>query len=181
VSKLREVVRRVGLEWAIDFGCDAAALASDPDLADVCDFVGEAPVGSDPELAELFELEGAVSSGDPLKALSKTAPFRVGHWQSVFDVIFRFTRAKPSQWRETSHALKEILREFRESAKCLEGQGKFSVGEQLLWLSIDGFDRGSVAGSLDPTRPSFALAWREFHGRVSSPMMGALASDDVEA
>jgi hypothetical protein len=55
------------------------------------------------------------------------------------------------------------------------------VGEQLLWLSIDGFDRGSVAGSLDPTGPNFVVAWREFHGRVSSPLMAVLANDDSES
>jgi hypothetical protein len=54
------------------------------------------------------------------------------------------------------------------------------VGEQLLWLSIDIFDRVSVAGSLDPTRPNFALAWREFHSRGGSPLVAALASDNVE-
>jgi hypothetical protein len=163
-AELREVARRVGLEWAIDFGCAGAAPVSDPDLADLVDSAVAAPAG-DPELSELLELEVAVSSAQPLGALSKTASFRAGDWQSVFNVLFRFTRAKPSRWRETSHVLKEILREFPESAKFLEGQGKFSVGEQLLWLSIDGFDRGSVAGCLDPTRRDFALAWREFHGR----------------
>jgi hypothetical protein len=77
--------------------------------------------------------------------------------------------------------LKEILRKFPKSAERLEGQGKSSVGEQLLWLSIDGFDRVSVAGSLDTTQPNFALAWREFHGRENSPLIATLASDDVEA
>jgi hypothetical protein len=52
------------------------------------------------------------------------------------------------------------------------------MGEQLLWLSIDDFERGSVSGSLDPTQPNFVLAWREFHGRVSSPLMAVLANDD---
>jgi hypothetical protein len=131
-------------------------------------------------LTYLFELEEAVSSDDPLDALSKTASFRAGDWQSVIDVLFRFTSAKPSRWRETSHALKGIPRKFPESAKCLEGRSKVSVGEQLLWLSIDEFDRSSVAGSLDPTRPNFVLAWREFHGRCDSPMLAALAGDDVE-
>jgi hypothetical protein len=131
-------------------------------------------------MTDLFELEVAVRSEDPLEALSKTASFRAGDWQNVFDVIFRFTRAKPSRWRETSHALKEILRKCPESASCLGCQGKVSVGEQLLWLSIDDFDSGSVAGSLDPTRRNFVLAWREFHGRGTSPLMAALASDDME-
>jgi hypothetical protein len=54
------------------------------------------------------------------------------------------------------------------------------VGEQLLWLSIDGFDRGSTAGSLDPTCPSFVLAWREFHWRCGNPLLAVLANDDVE-
>jgi hypothetical protein len=54
------------------------------------------------------------------------------------------------------------------------------VGEHLLWLSIDGFDRSSVAGSLDPTHPNFALAWREFRGRRRSPLWKALSDDDVE-
>jgi hypothetical protein len=63
---------------------------------------------------------------------------------------------------------------------CLECQGKVSVGEQLLWLSIDGFNRGSVAGSLEPTRPNFALAWREFHGRGGNPLLKALSSDDAD-
>jgi hypothetical protein len=103
VSELREVVRRVELEWAIDFDC----------------------AGVEPELADLIELEAAVSSPDPLEALSKTASFRTGDWQSVIDVIFRFTRAKPSRWRETSHALKEIVVQFPESAKYLDGQGRF--------------------------------------------------------
>jgi hypothetical protein len=147
-------------------------------LADLADFAVVTPV-VDPELADLFELETAVSSRHPLEALSKTASFRTGEWQSVIDVLFRFTSAKPSRWRETSRALKEILRLFPESAKCLEGQGKTSVGEQLLWLSIDGFDSVSVAGSLDPTRPNFGLAWREFHGRGSSLLLAALLSDDV--
>jgi hypothetical protein len=134
----------------------------------------------DPEFADLIELETAVSSRQPLKALSKTTAFRTCDWQSVVDVIFRFTSAKPSRWRETSHALKEILVKFPDSAKCLENQGKFSVGEQLLWLSIDGFDRVSVAGSLDPTRRNFMLAWRELHGRVSSRLLQMIATDDVE-
>jgi hypothetical protein len=123
MSELREVARRVGLEWAIDFDCAAA----------------------DPKVADLTELEAAVSSEDALEALSKTASFRAGDWQSVIDVLFRFTRAKPTRWRETSRALREILRSIPESTKCLEGQGKGSVGEQLLWLSIDDFDRGSRA------------------------------------
>jgi hypothetical protein len=127
VSQLREVARGVGLEWAIDFDCVHAAPAPSPDLAD------------------LFELEAAVSSVDPLDALSKTALFRAGDWQSVIDVIFRSTRAKPSRWRETSHAVKEILLKFPDSTRCLESQGKFSVGEQLLWLSIDGLDSHSIA------------------------------------
>jgi hypothetical protein len=162
VSALREVANTVGLEWAIDFDCVGATPASDPDLA------------------YLFELEAAVSSDDPLDALSKAASFRAGDWQSVIDALFRFTSAKPLRWRETSHALREILQKFPESVKCLEGQGKVSVGEQLLWLSIDDFDRGSVAGSLDPRRPSFVLAWREFHGRCCCPLLAALAGDDVE-
>jgi hypothetical protein len=54
------------------------------------------------------------------------------------------------------------------------------VGEQLLWLSVDNFDRTSVAGSLDPAQPNFRVAWREFHGRGSSPLMKALAMDHVE-
>jgi hypothetical protein len=54
------------------------------------------------------------------------------------------------------------------------------VGEQLLWLSIDDFNRGSTAGSLDPTRPSFGLAWREFHGLTTSPLVATLANDDVD-
>jgi hypothetical protein len=167
------------MEWAVDFACADVAPASDPDLADLADFAVVTPVG-DPELADLFELETAVSSRQPLDALSKSASFRAGDWQSVIDVLFRFTSAKPSRWRETSHALKEILRLFPESAKCLEGQGKVSVDEQLLWLSIDDFDGASVAGSLDPTRPNFGLAWREFHSRGRSPLMAALLSDDVE-
>jgi hypothetical protein len=162
VSQLRDVARGVGLEWAIDFDCACAV-----------------PV-STPELTDLLELEAAVSSDDPLGALSKTAAFQAGDWQSVVDVLFRFTRAKPSRWRGTSHALKEILRMLPNAASYLAGQGKVSVGEQLLWLSIDGFDRGSVAGSLDPTRSNFVLAWHEFHGRGGSPLMEALASDDVE-
>jgi hypothetical protein len=131
-------VERVGLEWAVDFGCAGAAAASDPDLADLNEFDSAVatPVG-DPELAKLLELEVAVSSAQLLEALSKTASFRAGDWQSVIDVLFRFTRAKPTRWRETSHALKEILRTFPESAKCLEGQGRFSVGEQMPWLSIE--------------------------------------------
>jgi hypothetical protein len=177
VSELRELVKRVGLEWAIDFA--NVVPVGDPDLAGLVDFNAAAPAG-DPEPANQFELEAAVSSRHPLEALSKTASFRTGDWQSVFDVIFRFARAKSSRWRETSHALKEILVEFPESTKCLESQSTYSVGEQLLWLSIDGFDRGSVAGCLDPRRPSFALAWREFHGRVNNPLMADLANDDVE-
>jgi hypothetical protein len=54
-----------------------------------------------------------------------------------------------------------------------------SVGEQLLWLSIDGFDSGSVAGLLDPTRLNFIVAWREFHGRGKSALTAALMIDDV--
>jgi hypothetical protein len=100
-------------------------------LSDLADSVVAAPVG-DPELVHLFELEAAVSSRRPLEALSETTSFRAGDWQSVIGAIFRFARAKPSRWRETSRALKEILREFPESAKFLEGQGKLSVGEQLL-------------------------------------------------
>jgi hypothetical protein len=179
VSELREVVRKVGLDWAVDFDCADQAPVSDPDLADLVDFTATAPV-SDPELAEWFELEVAVSSRQPLEALSKTASFLSGDWQGVVDVIFRFTRAKPTRWQEASHALKEILRSFPESARCLECQGRFSVGEHLLWVSIDGVDRVSVAGSLDPTRPNFGLAWREFHGRGSSPLMTILANDDAE-
>jgi hypothetical protein len=148
-------------------------------LADLADFAFAAPA-CDPELTDLFELEVAVSSRHPLEALSKTASFRAGDWQIVFDVLFRFTRAKPSRWRETSHALKEILREFPESAQCLADQRRDSVGEQLLWLSIDAFDRGSVAGSLDPARPNFVIAWREFHGRGKNRTLKSLWSDDVE-
>jgi hypothetical protein len=179
VSELREVTRRVGLEWAIDFDGFSAGPASDPDLADLVELAIAAPVGA-AQLADLFELEAAVSSRHPLEALSKTALFRTGDWQSVIEVLFRFTRARPSRWRETSHALKEILRQIPESSVCLDSQGKFSVGEQLLWLSIDGFDRVSVAGSLDPTRPNFAFAWREFHGRGRSALMAALAIDDLD-
>jgi hypothetical protein len=83
-SELREVTRRVGLEWAIDLDCVGAAPANDPDLAD------------------LIELEAALSLDDPLGALSKTASFRAGDWRSVIDVLFRFTSAKPSRWWETS-------------------------------------------------------------------------------
>jgi hypothetical protein len=54
------------------------------------------------------------------------------------------------------------------------------MGEQLLWLSIDSFDRGSVAGRLDPARSNFVVAWREFHSRGSSPVMATLAIDHVE-
>jgi hypothetical protein len=151
-----------------------------PTLESACMFELEAAVG-DPELSHLFELEVAVSSRRPLEALSKTASFRAGDCQSVFNVLFRFTCARPLRWRETSHALKEILRKFPESARCLECKGNVSVGEQLLWLSIDGFDRASVAGSLDPRQPNFVLAWREFHGRVSSPLMAVLANDDSES
>jgi hypothetical protein len=158
---LGAVAKMVGLEWAIDFEGVCAVPAGDPDLSDLGEFALAAPAG-DSALADLVELEAAVSSRHPLEALSETASFRAGDWQSVIDVLFRFTRAKPTRWRETSHALKDILRKFPESAKCLEGQGKFSVGEQLLWLSIDGFERVSVAGSLDPTRPNFVLAWRDF-------------------
>jgi hypothetical protein len=158
VSELREVARRVGLEWAIDFDCAAA----------------------DPEVADLTELEAAVSSEDAFEALSKTASFRAGDWQSVIDVLFRFTRAKPTRWRETARALKEILRSVPESTKCLEGQGKGSVGEQLRWLSIDDSRRGSRAGSLDPTRPNFVVAGREFHGWGGGPLVTALGSDDME-
>jgi hypothetical protein len=180
-AELRDIVKRVGLEWAIDFGCAGAAAVSDPDLADLKDFDSAVvtPVG-DPGLAKLLELEMAVSSAQPLEALSKTASFQAGDWQSVIDVLFRFTRAKPSRWRETSHALKEILRTFPESAKFLEGQGRFSVGERLLWLSIDGFDRESVAVFLNPTQPNFVVAWREFHGRRSSALLTHLATDDAE-
>jgi hypothetical protein len=78
-------------------------------LADVLDCPAAGPAG-DPEKAALFELEVAVSSRQPLEALWKTASFRAGDWQSVVDALFRFTRAKPSRWREVSHALKEILR-----------------------------------------------------------------------
>jgi hypothetical protein len=69
VSELREVARKVGLEWAIDFGAPP----------------------SDPEFAHLFEL--AVASEDSLKALAETASFQAGDWLSVIDVIFRFSRA----------------------------------------------------------------------------------------
>jgi hypothetical protein len=133
VSELREVARRVGLEWAIDFGSAGEARASDEDLADLVDSAFVTSVG-DSELAELFELEAAVSSRQPLEALSKTASFRAGDWQSVVDVLFRYTRAKPSRWRETSHALKEILQRFPESAKCLECQGQFA-GENICFGS----------------------------------------------
>jgi hypothetical protein len=179
VSKVREVARSVGLEWAIDFVSAGETRASDPVLADLVDSAFVTSVG-DSELAELFELETAVNSRHPLEALSTTASFRAGEWQSVVDVLFRYTRAKPSRWRETSHALKEILRRFPESAKCLECQGQLSVGEHLLWFSIDGLCGGSVVGSLDPTRPNFVVAWREFHGRGRNLLMAALASDDVE-
>jgi hypothetical protein len=179
-AELRGIVKRVGLEWAIDFGCAGAAAVSDADLADLNDF--DSAVASsvgDPELAKLLKLEVAVSSAQPLKALSQTASFRTGDWQSVIDVLFRFTHARPTRWRGMSHALKEILQRFPESAKSLEGQGKLSVGEQLLWLSIDGCDRESVAGSLDPTQPNFVVAWREFHGRRNSPLLTPLVTDDV--
>jgi hypothetical protein len=147
-------------------------------LADVLD-CPDADTAGDPEKAALFELEVAVSSTQLLEALSKTASFRAGDWQSVIDVLFRFTRAKPRRWRETSHTLKEILQKFPESAQFLEGQRKFSVGEQLLWLSIDRFNRESVAGFLNPTQPNFVVAWREFHRRRSSPLLTPLVTDDV--
>jgi hypothetical protein len=122
VSELRELVRKVGMEWAVDFAGADAAPVSDPDLADLSDSAIVTPVGN-PELADFFELETAVSSRQPLEALSKSSSFRAGDWQSVIDVLFRFTSAKPSRWRETSHALKGILRLYPESAKCLEDQG----------------------------------------------------------
>jgi hypothetical protein len=58
-TELREIVKRVGLEWAIDFGCASAAAVSAADLADLNDFDSAVvtPVG-DPELAKLLELEG---------------------------------------------------------------------------------------------------------------------------
>jgi hypothetical protein len=95
VSELRELARSVGMEWAVDFACADAAPASDPDLGDLADFAVVTSV-DDPELADLFELETVVSSRHPLEALSKTASFRAGDWQSVVDVLFRFTSVKPS-------------------------------------------------------------------------------------
>jgi hypothetical protein len=178
VSALREVMRKVGLEWATQFDYPSAVRVRSPQRAGLADCAVAAP-GGDPELADLFELETAVSSLHPLEALLQTASCRAEDWQSVIDVLFRYARAKPSRWRETAHALKGILRKFPESTKCLAVQGKFSVGELLLWLSIDDFHRGSVAGSLDTRRPNFALAWREFHGRGSSPLWSVLTSDDV--
>jgi hypothetical protein len=53
VSELREVARKVGIEWAIDFGAPP----------------------SDPEFAPLFELEVAVASEDSLKALRRRRRF----------------------------------------------------------------------------------------------------------